>query len=258
VLWIHGWPGCRLEQRIVPDDALHRLDVRMVSIDRPGWGNTDPLHAPRSQKVLDVVAVCDALGVERFSLSGFSAGGSHALTLAAVAPDRIERVVLASALVPDDDTASGGGDALAMFRAGRTPALEGWRRERRRMILGDPVATFATIVPSFGDRERIWYAQPWVREVYETTLREAFRPGIEGDIEDCLTRVEPFDVDVSAIACPVRAIHGAADTATPLATVERVLAHIRDADLIVLDGMEHFGPLVDPDRLLSLAFGSST
>lgn len=259
VLWIHGWPGCRLEQRVVPDEALLRAGVRLVSVDRPGYGNTDPLHAPRSHKALDILAVCDALGLERFSVIAFSAGGSHALSLAAIAPDRVERLVLASALVPHDyDLRSHDEDeALALFRAGRTPALETFRTERREMILDDPVGVLTTIVPSFGERERAWYGQPWVREVYEANLREAFRPGIEGDIEDCLTRVEPFDIDVSTIACAVRATHGSADTATPLATVERVLAHIRDANLIALDGMEHFGPLLDPDRLLSLALRSA-
>jgi len=235
---------------VIPDDALDRHGVRLVSVDRPGYGNTDPMHAPRSRTALDLLAVCDALRIGRFDVLAFSAGGSHALTLAAIAPDRVERAVLASALLPGEDDAN---DALALFREGRTSELVAFRTERRAMLLRDPVAAFAAAVPSFGERERVWYDQPWVREVYASELREALRPGIEGDVEDCLTRVEPFDVDVSEIVCPVRAIHGADDTATPPRTVTPVLARIRDAELTILDGMEHFGPLLDPDRLLSLA-----
>jgi len=261
VLYLHGWPGSRLEQRLIPSETLQRFGVRLVSLDRPGWGNTDPVHASRPRKARDALLVCDALGIRRFAVIGFSAGGSHALALAATAPDRVDRAVLASALVPGDGPAEAAdpdaAEALALFRAGRTPALEAFRTERRRSMLEDPIGRFAAAVPSFGEREREWYDLPWVRAAVEANLREAYRAGIEGDVEDCLMRVQPLEVVSSTIACPVRAVHGSADTATPVAGVTRVLAGIPDAELIVLDGMEHFGPLLYPDLLLALACGTS-
>jgi len=261
VLYLHGWPGSRLEQGLIPSETAHRFGVRLVSVDRPGWGNTDPVRASRPRKARDVLLVCDALGIRRFAVMGFSAGASHALTLAATAPDRVDRAVLASMLVPGDHAAGVAdpetAEVLALFRAGRTPALEAFRTERRRSILDDPIAGFAAAVPAFGERERAWYRLPWVREEFEASLREAYRPGVEGDVEDCLMRVQPLDVEPSTIACPVRAVHGSADTVTPLAEVTRVVARIPDAELVVLNDMEHFGPLLFPDLLLSLACGTS-
>jgi pimeloyl-ACP methyl ester carboxylesterase len=254
VVYLHGWPGSRLEQRVIPREALERFGVRLLSVDRPGWGNTDKLHAKRSAKALDVLAVCDTLGIERFSVIAFSAGGSHALTLAAVAAGRVTPVATASTQVPDDAEEAEG---AVLFRAGRTPTLEAAREERRRAILRDPVGGYERTVPSFSPSERAWYHQPWVRDVYEANMQEAFRTGIEGDIEDCLTRVEPLDADLSTIACPVRAVHGAADDWTTLTQLNGVLAPIADSDVVILDGMKHFGPLLFPDLLLSLACGSS-
>ncbi|MDP9301140.1 MAG: alpha/beta hydrolase, partial [Actinomycetota bacterium] len=202
------------------------------------------------------------LDVERFALIGFSCGGSHALTLAAVAPERVFRVVAASTQVPDEGEATEGLDAdpddvLAIFRTGRTAALEAIRAERRQGILRDPLAGYEKTVPAFSAREHIWYNLPWVRDVYVENLREAFRKGIEGDVEDCLGRIEPFDVDLSRIACPVRAVHGGDDDWTPLRDLNRVLAGIGDTKVVILDGMKHFGPLLFPDLLVSLACDTS-
>jgi pimeloyl-ACP methyl ester carboxylesterase len=127
---------------------------------------------------------------------------------------------------------------------------------RRQVILRDPIAGYEATIPSFGARERAWYNLPWVRDVFVENLRAAFRAGIEGDIEDCLTRVEPFDVDLSRIACPVRAVHGGDDEWSPLRDLTRVLAVISDTEIVILDGMKHFGPLLSPDFLLSLACGT--
>jgi pimeloyl-ACP methyl ester carboxylesterase len=38
VVYLHGMPGCRREQRIFPDSVLERLCLRVLSIDRPEWG----------------------------------------------------------------------------------------------------------------------------------------------------------------------------------------------------------------------------
>ncbi len=261
VLYLHGWPGSRLEQRVIPREVLQRLGVRLMSVDRPGWGNTDPLHGMRSLKAMDVLAVCDAIGVERFAVIGFSAGASSALTLTGVAPERVIRAVAASMQVPDEGDAEEGLEAkgdegLAMFRAGRTPALEAAREERRKRILEDPIGGYEQTIPSFSARERAWFHQPWVRDIFTANMQEAFRAGIEGDIEDCLMRVDPLDVDLSIVACPVRAVHGANDEWTPLTDLNRVLAPIREREVVILDGMEHFGPLLFPDLLLSLACGT--
>ena len=124
VLYLHGAPGSRREQRILPDQVLQRFRVRLVSVDRAGYGATDPQAGGRPGRVRDVVTVCDALGIDRFPLVAVSSGGTYALTLAAQEPDRVERVVLSSAQMPYDDE-----DALSDLQPGQRAELVSWRQQ---------------------------------------------------------------------------------------------------------------------------------
>jgi pimeloyl-ACP methyl ester carboxylesterase len=259
VLYLHGWPGSRLEQRFIPGEVLSRFGTRLISVDRPGYGNTDPLGGERSARVRDVLSVCDALGIDHFPVIGVSCGGSNVLTLAAIAPDRVRRVVSVSGEMPYDDEAIatlGAEQAreLPAFRAGRTPALEQENAEWRSSLLEDPLGALGSLA-TFTEREHAWFAQDWVKDVICADLREGVRPGWEGILEDGLVCVKPFDVDVTSTRCPVRAVHGSVDDWEPLPNLVRVLEKIGDTQLFVLDGLNHFGPLLYPDLLVSLALG---
>lgn len=69
---------------------------RVVAVDQRGHGRSDkPLggyDVPRLSR--DLVAVLDALGIERCSLVGWSFGGQVAFRTAAAHPDRVHRLVL--------------------------------------------------------------------------------------------------------------------------------------------------------------------
>jgi pimeloyl-ACP methyl ester carboxylesterase len=258
VLYLHGWPGSRLEQLLIPADVLHRFGVRLISIDRPGYGKTDPLPGERSARARDVLSLCDALGIDRFPAIGVSGGGSNVLTLAAIAPDRITRILSVSGQMPQDDEAAIAAlppeelASLPLYRRGRIPELEALcAKERDDWLAPGMLDGF----PTSDESERRWLAQTWVRDAVATQVAEAFRPGLEGYIEDSLTCVKPFDVDVTTIRCPVTAVHGTADTVCPLPNLRRVLATIDTSELILLDGLNHIGPFLYPDLLISLVVG---
>jgi pimeloyl-ACP methyl ester carboxylesterase len=259
-LYLHGSPGSRLEQLLIPAEVLDRFGVRLISVDRPGYGNTDPLPGERSARARDVLAVCDALGVGRFPVIGVSGGGSNAVTLAAIAPDRVARTLVVSAQMPyEDETAVGAIPPeklalLPLYRRGRTPELEELcRRERDDWL--DDLPGMLDGFPTSSESERRWLGKAWVRGAIATQMAEAFRPGLEGFAEDSLTCAKPFDVDVRTIRCPVTAIHGTDDTVCPLPNLRRVLATIETTELILLDGLNHIGPFLYPDLLISLVVG---
>jgi len=107
VMYLHGFPGSRLEQCLFPYEALERVGVRLISVDRPGWGLTDPLAGDRVARARDVLHVADHLGIDQFPLMAISAGGGYGVALAATAPTRIARLVLVSAqAAPYDDPAT--------------------------------------------------------------------------------------------------------------------------------------------------------
>jgi pimeloyl-ACP methyl ester carboxylesterase len=73
VLLVHGGPGSRL---LCPDeDATAAAGVRLLTVDRPGYGGSDARPDPTLLGWADdVQALADRLGLERFAVVGFSAG----------------------------------------------------------------------------------------------------------------------------------------------------------------------------------------
>ena len=95
VVYLHGGGDSRLSRH--PDDSIAAsLGVRLVAVDRCG----------PARRLASLLAWADsaaaALDVERFGIVGWSAGGPHALALAAVAPERVTNVALVGSMPPVD------------------------------------------------------------------------------------------------------------------------------------------------------------
>lgn len=102
VIGFHGTPGSRLQLGAVDDDA-RAAGVRLVALDRPGYGHSTLVPARRLEDwPRDVLAVADHLGLERFAVLGVSGGGPHALACAAALPGRLTAVAAVSSPCPPD------------------------------------------------------------------------------------------------------------------------------------------------------------
>jgi pimeloyl-ACP methyl ester carboxylesterase len=259
VLYVHGMPGSRLEQRFIPDTLLDALGVRLVSVDRPGYGQTDAVHGDRPARIADLLAVCDYLELNRLPVIAVSAGGSYAVALAATHPERVQRLVLASAQMPYDDEEALGGlvadqrDLLPALRLGRVPAVVDGAEAFRAHVLADPVAAMTPSLATFSARERELFGQPWFQEVLAAEMREGLRRSSDGLLDDLLAWPTPLEVSLSDVRCPVRAIHGSADDWEPIANLRRFLPMLSDAQLFVADGLNHLVPELFPRQVLTLA-----
>ncbi len=76
----------------------HLEGVRLIALDRPGYGLSDPFEVPRERfrgaavEFLDETV--DELGLESFTLAGGSMGGTWALWYALARPERVGRLAL--------------------------------------------------------------------------------------------------------------------------------------------------------------------
>lgn len=99
VLALHGWLDNAAS--FVPM-ATHLRDLDLVMVDLPGHGRSDHLPAGASYTgpyaITQVLAIADALGWNRFSLLGHSMGAGIASLVAAVAPSRIDALVVIEGL----------------------------------------------------------------------------------------------------------------------------------------------------------------
>jgi pimeloyl-ACP methyl ester carboxylesterase len=95
VVYLHGGGDSRLSRH--PDDSVAaELGVRLLAVDRCG-----PAVRGRTLRSW-AEELAAALDPARFGVVGWSAGGPHALALAAVAPERVTRVVLVGSMPPPD------------------------------------------------------------------------------------------------------------------------------------------------------------
>ncbi|MCU1497460.1 MAG: alpha/beta hydrolase fold protein, partial [Acidimicrobiales bacterium] len=100
VLYVHGSPDSRRARH--PDDGIaERLGIRLVAVDRPGFGlSTAHPTGTVGSFADDAVALAEHLGVASWRMLTWSAGSVHALAVAARHPGSVERVAVAAGLVP--------------------------------------------------------------------------------------------------------------------------------------------------------------
>jgi pimeloyl-ACP methyl ester carboxylesterase len=99
VLLLHGFPDSSyLWRHQVP--ALVEAGMRAIAPDLRGFGESEKPEGVEqyrvARSVADMLAVLDALGIERAVVVGHDWGAVVAWALAALAPDRVERLVAMS------------------------------------------------------------------------------------------------------------------------------------------------------------------
>src|SRR5882762_8572347 len=92
VFFFHDALGSRLDWP-VNDGAVRAAGVHLVTVDRPGYGCSDPEPGRTlAGWADDIRQLADKLRWERFRVIGWAAGGTHALAVAYYLPGRVTRV----------------------------------------------------------------------------------------------------------------------------------------------------------------------
>lgn len=218
--WFHGFPDSRLEAQF-SDEPAKSMGVRVVSLDRPGYGLSD---YQSSRKILDwpetVTEVADSLGFDRFGVIGVSGGGPYAASCALKLAERLTGVCLVSGLGPSDEKEAMKGYPLftrLSFKSYRwfpwqahfamwwvSFALKRWPERASEMML-------RRLPPS--DKEIM--TRPEVKEGFRAVTREAFRQGSRATAHDLNLYARPWGFGEDEITTPVEIWHGDADTIVP-------------------------------------------
>ncbi|WP_175640693.1 2-succinyl-6-hydroxy-2,4-cyclohexadiene-1-carboxylate synthase [Metabacillus schmidteae] len=97
LVFLHGFTGSSLSWRHLIDELGHH---QLIFIDILGHGKTDhPSDSTRykmEEVVEDIIEIFNCLSIEKAHIVGYSMGGRLALSLAALYPHRVKKLVLES------------------------------------------------------------------------------------------------------------------------------------------------------------------
>ncbi|RFA21772.1 alpha/beta fold hydrolase [Subtercola boreus] len=120
------------------DEPARTLGLRIISPNRPGVGGTSrlPGHQMLDWARTDVTALLASLGVERFSVLGWSEGGQFALAVAHEFATRVDRVAIVAGALPlaERAGAGAGGPGADPVGAGVGDRLRELNATDRRLI----------------------------------------------------------------------------------------------------------------------------
>jgi pimeloyl-ACP methyl ester carboxylesterase len=250
VIDCHGGPGSRLSARAAVAEAAP-AGIRMVGIDRPGYGLSTPWPGRTiAGWVPDALAVADALDIDRFAVVGSSTGGSYAMALAALVPERVTAALLCCAVSdmrwPEGRRLVGGsGRASDIWAApDRDAALE-----VARDFWGDDGLKLATQgpgpdgegSPELAPADAALFTDPeFVRGVL-LGLQQSFAFGVQGYTDDRIADGAGWgELDLTAVTCPVTIVHGSDDRLVDVSVARHNHELLPHAHLRIVDGLGHF------------------
>jgi pimeloyl-ACP methyl ester carboxylesterase len=250
VVLLHRAPGSRLFD---PDpEATAAAGVRLLTLDRPGYGGTSAVSDPwRRDAANDVVALLDVLQLDNVALVGWSGGGQFAVEAAAALADRARSLSLVATPAPDDEVQWLDDDMRTLASAVRDdpvaamPAVLG-----AVSFIADHPAEMAAADPGPADEQL--RSQPGVLEALISMMREGLRAGPHGSAFDVVagSRHDPLPLD--RIRIPVQLWYGDDD----LIGVEHgrwYADRLPAATLTVVPGAGHLLPLAHWREILDRA-----
>ena len=218
VVFCHSAPGAG---SFDPDPAETRVqNVRLVSVDRPGYGGSDPVLAGEWATVAsaadDLATVLVSLSSERVGVVGWSAGGRVALALAARHPDLVDRLVVLATPAPDAEVpwiAPGQRDELERLRGKAPEEAHAELRERLgRVVPEDPYSPEALWLLAAGSADEAALRVDGVQARLGEMLRAAFVQGARGLAADiagyCL---QPWGFEPEAVRAKTLLLYGSRD-----------------------------------------------
>lgn len=231
VILIHGLADDHRAWRRVVGRLM--LDHRVIPYDLRGHGGTSLGDADGTLVQLgsDLLALCDALELERVCLAGFSLGGTIAMRAALDGPDRVASLALIG-------TSS---------RVGR--AAQAWYLQRARMVDGHDPELVRTID---SDTEDVYRNRP--DEVPAgLVIRRNSTSDPRGYANACRAMAalgqQPLDDELPRISAPTVVLAGDADQHCPPKAAEIIAARISGAQVTVLPDTGHPLPVERPDEV---------
>jgi pimeloyl-ACP methyl ester carboxylesterase len=244
VFHFHGGAGSRLE-RPADQSSLTNLGLRLISTDRPGHGLSD---LQPNRKLLDwpddINQLADHLGLDKFYVLGWSAGGPHALACAYKLADRVLAGAIVSGLAPPDRPNPYEGLPLPnrtlMFVFRRIPKLVYlFRRMGYATIKGHPEDVGRKLASSCPPVDRKLIEIPENQRLFVADIQEGYRQGWQGPAQDDIINNKPWGFRLEDITIRIDIWQGEVDQNVPLNQGLYQHERLPNSRLTILPGQAH-------------------
>jgi len=241
VVYLHGTPGSRLTH---PDDEA-LVGVRLITMDRPGYGRSIPVRLPTLLGVADGVgALMTSLDIERFGVIGFSGGAPYAVACGARLRQRLTGVVAVGFTGPYRELHTVHGRQRFLAWIGRTVPGLGRRYVTRAAAwyATDPLKQHRQALDAGND--------PWMQRNEESNL-EGARQGSAGLVGDWLaTDIHGWGFKLRDVSCRVLVWAGRDDPGRAVPDAPLIAARLPDAEVYISESAAHTPSLADWREML--------
>ncbi|GAA3142516.1 hypothetical protein GCM10010466_36840 [Planomonospora alba] len=204
-------PGAATSRRLgFGAETISDLGVRLISVDRPGLGASDPMPGRTlNDWAHDVRHLAEARGLERPAVVGYSQGAPFALACAAAGVANGAAIVSGT----DELAAPEFADALIPQVRGMVEAVvdDPAAAEASFAGFGDPETMWEIAVAGSSDADREVYLQPPFERAYRRAMAEAFSQGPAGYARDTVLATGRWPFDPAGITVPVDLWYGSQD-----------------------------------------------
>ena len=256
VIGFHGTPGSRF-QLVVDEEPVRAAGVRLISVDRPGYGHST--YQP-DRKLADwppdVGQLADHLGLDRFGVIGVSGGGPHALVCAALMGGRVAAAGVLSGVgrlgAPGAEDAMMPSNVL-VTKLGRrsTKPLEAVFGVMTRVQRRWPDQTMRLMAKQLPEADAVIIRRPEVRRMFIQETRRASPTTAKASAQDFQLFVRDWGFRLEDIVVPVHFWQGDADRNVPVAHARQMAAAIPGAVLHEVPGGGHLMSLDRTAEILS-------
>jgi pimeloyl-ACP methyl ester carboxylesterase len=218
---------------------------RCVAIDERGHGLSGvPLDLDFDWHgfATDVLAVVDALGLERPLGVGHSAGGAALLLAEERRPGTFEALYCFEPIVPIAGDEPPAEAVRATTSSSRRREVFATKREAYEIYAGKP--PFSSFDPEALDA----YVTHGFEDLPDGTVRLRCRRDNETRVYERAAEHDGY-ANLGRVACPVTLACGEITISTPRSQLERLAPHIARVRVEELKGLNHLGPLEDPARI---------
>lgn len=228
IVFVHGGHSNCLET--LSHKGFESEGYQLITPSRPGYGKTPLGERQTPRQAADLIAaLLERLAIGKVIVYGISAGGLTALELAANHPDKVQKMILASAVSKKWLTKQARTYQIAkvMFQPGVEKLVWGMVRLFGALM---PALIARSFYPQFSTLNRPKLKREDIHELIASMKHYNSGSGFINDIEQ--------DIDegvLGKIDCPTLIVHSKYDASVGLAHAQHAKAKISHATLELLD-----------------------